>query len=133
MLTQSVKCAELRLSVEAFLKLKKFFHPCSSSRCNKTFTHYYISTGQFIRLLRYLVNIYLSSLIHAAMQRAITSRTRASLLPSVSPYNASPKLRPIGVTSLNFQQQRFSHKVSRFCPLCGDWYLIWYSRTSNLV
>ena len=46
------------------------------------------------------------------MQRALSSRTRASLLPSVSPYSSTlSRSRPAAATALNFQQQRFAHKV----------------------
>ncbi|CAF9927616.1 MAG: chaperonin [Heterodermia speciosa] len=48
------------------------------------------------------------------MQRALSSRTRAAVLPSVSPSSASlSRIRPTA-TALNLQQQRFAHKDLKF-------------------
>lgn len=46
------------------------------------------------------------------MQRALASRSRASVLSSTSPYSGSlSRIRPVVATGLNVQQQRFAHKV----------------------
>ena len=58
--------------------------------------------------------------IYANMQRALASRTRASILPSTSTYSGSlSRIRPATVTATSIQQQRFAHKVSSI--VTGNW------------
>ena len=47
-----------------------------------------------------------------AMQRALNSRTRASILPSISSYSSPlSRARRGGAIAVGLQQQRFAHKV----------------------
>ena len=57
------------------------------------------------------------------MQRALNSKGRSSLLPTLSPYSSTlSRSRPVAANTLNFQQQRFAHKVRETFPVlirCG--------------
>ena len=88
--------------------------------------HFYISASplpypvysQSCKSFIDLILIFQLSTSSIIMQRALSSRGRASLLPSVSPYsNTLLRSRPAAATALNIQQQRFAHKVCNTLPL----------------
>ena len=64
-----------------------------------------------------IICIYLDTV--TAMQRALNSRTRASILPSITSYSSPlSRARQGGAIAVGLQQQRFAHKV-RQSPLAS--------------